>query len=233
MPLFCVSTLLYLSTRRAQERSIIARLWLVLAVGQACGVLSVTCALVGKGDFQTPASLFDAIWITCITFALHSAFVPSLSGSVGLLLGAVHTTIPDPPPVPLFREHTPLSRGGEIPRAVANTPRPGNLVPLRPLQPATTASAEDFRTLQDPFASPSSPLTEKPFPLFEAARVEQARKKSLSIILASTRHSSPADLGLPQKLLQSLRDDTPPPSLPANVLVRAPRHASYNGAYGA
>jgi hypothetical protein len=73
IPLFCVSILLYLSIRRAEEYSIIARLWLVLAVGHACGVLSATCALVGKGDFQAPTSLFDAFWITCVTFALHSA----------------------------------------------------------------------------------------------------------------------------------------------------------------
>jgi hypothetical protein len=73
IPLFCVSILLYLSIRRAAEYSIIARMWLVLAVGHACGVLSATCALVGKGDFQAPTSLFDAVWITCITFALHSA----------------------------------------------------------------------------------------------------------------------------------------------------------------
>jgi hypothetical protein len=73
IPLFCVSTLLYLSIRRAEEYSIIARMWLVLAVGHACGVLSATCALVGKGDFQAPTSLFDAFWITCVTLALHSA----------------------------------------------------------------------------------------------------------------------------------------------------------------
>jgi hypothetical protein len=73
IPLFCVSILLYLSIRRAAEYSIIARMWLVLAVGHACGVLSATCALVGKGDFQAPTSLFDAFWITCVTFALHSA----------------------------------------------------------------------------------------------------------------------------------------------------------------
>jgi len=77
IPLFCVSILLYLSIRRAEEYSIIARMWLVLAVGHACGVLSATCALVGKGDFQAPTSLFDAFWITCVTFALHSALFPS------------------------------------------------------------------------------------------------------------------------------------------------------------
>jgi hypothetical protein len=111
------------------------------------------------------------------------------------------------------------------------TPRPSNAGSVRPQQHAIIArSAEDFRTLQDPFASPSSPLTEKPFPLFEAARIEQAKKKSLSIFLAPTRHSSPADLILPQKFLQSLEDDTPSLSPPANALVRAPRHASYSGA---
>ena len=73
IPLFCVSVLLYISIRRAEEYSIIARMWLVLAVGHACGVLSATCALVGKGDFQAPTSLFDAFWITCVTLALHSA----------------------------------------------------------------------------------------------------------------------------------------------------------------
>jgi hypothetical protein len=72
IPLFCVSILLYLSIRRAEEYSIVARMWLVLAVGHACGVLSATCALAGKGDFQAPTSLFDAFWITCVTFALHS-----------------------------------------------------------------------------------------------------------------------------------------------------------------
>jgi hypothetical protein len=164
-------------------------------------------------------------FIVCLCrllFRVHTAYS----------LSAVHAILPDPPPTPDFLEHAPLSHE-ESPRSVANTPSPSNLGPLRPLQPATTASAEDFRTLQDPFAAPSSPLTEKPFPLFEAARVEQARKNSLSIILASTRHSSPADFGLPQKLLHSLEDDTPPPSLPANVLVRSPRHASHNGAFGA
>lgn len=72
IPLFCVSILLYISIRRAEEYSIVARMWLVLAVGHACGVLSATCALVGKGDFQAPTSIFDAFWITCVTFALHS-----------------------------------------------------------------------------------------------------------------------------------------------------------------
>ena len=147
-------------------------------------------------------------------------------------LGVVHTILPDPPPTPLLPGHAPVGRG-ESPRTVAHTPRPSNLGSLRPLQPAPTTSAEDFRTLQDPFASPSSPFTEKPFPLFEAARVEQARKKSLSIVLASTRHSSPPDLRLPQIFLQSLEDDTAPPPPPANALVRAPRHASYSGAFGA
>ena len=114
-----------------------------------------------------------------------------------------------------------------------DTPRPSNAGSVRFQQPAIiTLSAEDFRNLQDPFASPSSPLTEKPFPLFEAARIEHAKKKSLSILLATTRHSSPADLILPQKFLQSLEDDTPPPPPPANALVRAPRHASYSGALG-
>lgn len=73
IPLFCVSILLYISIRRAEEYSIVARMWLVLAVGHACGVLSAMCALVGKGDFQAPTSIFDAFWITCVTFALHSA----------------------------------------------------------------------------------------------------------------------------------------------------------------
>ena len=73
IPLFGVSTLLYLSIRCSKEHPIIERLWLVFAVGQACGALSATCALVGKGDFQAPASLFDAFWSTCVTFALHSA----------------------------------------------------------------------------------------------------------------------------------------------------------------
>ncbi|KAN0109718.1 hypothetical protein V8E52_008965 [Russula decolorans] len=211
IPLFCVSILLYLSIRRAQEYSIIARMWLVLAVGHACGVLSATCALVGKGDFQAPTSLFDAFWITCVTLALH-----------------IHSIIPDPYPSPLLPGRTSL-RPGVLPRALVNTPRPSNAGSVRLQQPAiVTRSAEDFRNLQDPFASPSSPLTEKPFPLFEAARIEQAKKKSLSILLATTRHSSPADLILPPKFLQSLEDDTPSP--PANALVRAPRHVSYNGA---
>ena len=73
IPLFCVSTLLYLSIRRAKEYLIVARMWLVLSVGHACGVLSAIFALIGKGEFQAPTSLFDALWITCVTFALHSA----------------------------------------------------------------------------------------------------------------------------------------------------------------
>ena len=73
IPLSSVSILLYLSTRHSKEHPIIARLWLVFAIGQACGVLSAVCALIGKGDFQAPASLFDALWSTCVTFALHSA----------------------------------------------------------------------------------------------------------------------------------------------------------------
>jgi len=215
IPLFCVSFLLYVSIRRAEEHSIISRMWLVLAVGHACGVLSATCALVGKGDFQAPTSLFDAFWITCVTFALH-----------------IHSILPDPYPNPLFSGHTPFRRGVS-PRALENTPRPSNVGSMRPHQLTAITSAEDFRTLQDPFASPASPLTEKPFPMFEAARIEQARKKSLSMLLASTRHSSPADLRLPRKLLQSLEDDTPPLSPPASAFVRVPRHASYSGAFGA
>jgi hypothetical protein len=78
IPLFGVSILLYLYTRRAKEHPIIARLWLIFAAGQACGVLSAACALVGKGDFQAPASLFDALWSTCVTFAFHSASRPSI-----------------------------------------------------------------------------------------------------------------------------------------------------------
>ncbi|KAH9987004.1 hypothetical protein BJV74DRAFT_843094 [Russula compacta] len=221
IPLFCISMLLYLSIRREKEHSIIARMWLVLAVGHACGVVSATCAIVGKGDFQTPTSLFDAFWIICVTIALH-----------------IHSILPDryPNPSTLLSGRAPF-RSGASPLVLVNAPRPSNAGSVRPRLPATatatTASAEDFRTLQDPFASPSSPLTEKPFPLFEAARVEQAQQKSLSILLAAaTRHSSPADLRLPQKLLQSLEDDTPPLSPPASALVRAPRHASYSGAFG-
>jgi len=209
IPLFGVSTLLYLSIRCTKEHPIIERLWLVFAAGQACGALSATCALVGKGGFQAPASLFDALWSTCVTFALH-----------------IQSTIPDPHP------NSPLSgrdsfRGEGSPRALAHTPRPSNIGQLRPLQLTITTSREDFRTLQDPFASPSSPLTEKPFPLFEAAR-----KKTLSLLVASTRHSSPADLRLPPiMLLPSLEDDTPPLSPPAAALVRAPKHASISGAF--
>jgi hypothetical protein len=123
-------------------------------------------------------------------------------------------------------------RGNHLPRALVISPRPSNAGSVRLQHPAITItpSAEDFRNLQDPFASPSSPLTEKPFPQFEAARIEQARTKSLSVLLASTRHSSPADLRLPPRLLQSLAGDTPPPSPPASALVRVPRHASYSGA---
>jgi hypothetical protein len=144
----------------------------------------------------------------------------------------VHSILPDPYPNHLLSGRTPFRRGGS-PRALVISPRHSNAGTVLFQQHVTTPSAEDFRNLQDPFASPSSPLAEKPFPLFEAARIEQARKKSLSILLASTRHSSPADLRLPQKLLQSLEDDTPPPSPPASALVRVPRHASYSGAFRA
>lgn len=232
IPLFCVSILLYLSIRRAEEHSIIARMWLVLAVGHACGVLSATCALVGKGDFQAPTSLFDAFWITCVTFALHSALFRHPGLHLAYYPCVVHSILPDPYPSPLLSGRAPFRRGVP-PRALVMTPRPSNAGSVRLQQPVITSSAEDFRNLQDPFAAPSSPLTEKPFPLFEAARIEQARKKSLSILLASARHSSPADLRLPQKLLQSLEDDTPPPSAPAIALVRVPRHASYSGAFRA
>lgn len=150
-------------------------------------------------------------------------------------LDAVHSILPDPFPDPLLSGRASFRRAAS-PRALVNTPRPSLAASVRLLQPTTTTSAEDFRTLQDPFAAPSSALTEKPFPMLEAARVEQARKKSLSILLAPTRHySSPAGLRLPQSLLQSLEDDTPP-SPPANALVRGrrgPRHASYSGAFGA
>jgi len=213
IPLSCVSILLYLSIRRAKEYLILARMWLVLAVGHACGALSAIFALIGKGDFQAPTSLFDAFWIACVTFALH-----------------IHSILPDPNP--LLSGRIPFGCGG-LPRATVNTPRPSNavLVPIRS-QPRATLS-EDFRTLQDPFASPTSPLTAKPFPMFEAARIEQARKKSLRILLASTRHSSPAALRPPPKLAQMQEDHTPSPSPPASALVRARRHASCSGAFGA
>ncbi len=232
IPLFCLSILLYLSIRRAEEHSIIARMWLVLAVGHACGVLSSTCALVGKGDFQAPTSLFESFWITCVTFALHSASFRPPGLHLAYALSIVHSILPDPYPSLLLPGRTSL-RPGVPPGTLVNTPRPSNAGSVRHQHPVITLSAEDFRNLQDPFASPSSPLTEKPFPLFEAARIEQAKKKSVSILLATTRHSSPADLILPQKFLQSLEDDTPPPSPPANALVRAPRHASYSGAFRA
>ncbi|KAH9957360.1 hypothetical protein BC827DRAFT_712775 [Russula dissimulans] len=113
IPLSCVSFLLYVSIRRAEEHSIIARMWLVLAVGHACGVLSATCALVGKGDFQAPTSLFDAFWITC--------FIPSC---------------PIPTQIPSFRDV--LLSGAGCPPALLRIPLvpatpgqcdPGNLVP--------------------------------------------------------------------------------------------------------
>lgn len=208
IPLFGVSVLLYFSTRRAKENPIIARLWLIFAVGQACGVLSAICTLVGKGDFQAPASLFDALWSTCVTFALH-----------------IQSTVPDPHPSSPLSGRDPYRRGGS-PRALVYTPRPSNIGPLRPLQLAITPSREDFRTLQDPFASPSSPLAEKSFPLFEAAR-----RKTLSVLFSSTRHSSPADLRLPPMLQQSLEDDAAPLSPPPAAVVRAPKHASISGAF--
>jgi hypothetical protein len=142
-------------------------------------------------------------------------------------LGLVQSTIPDPHPNSPLSGPEPFRRGGS-PRVLVHTPRPSNIGPLRPLDLAITASTEDFRTLQDPFAPSSSPLTEKPFPLFEAAR-----KKSLSVLLTSTRHSSPADLRLQPMFLQSLEDDTPPLSPPATALVRVPKHASISGAFGA
>jgi len=211
IPLFGVSVLLYLSIHSAKEYPIIARLWLVFAIGQACGVLSATCALVGKGDFQAPASLFDALWSTCVTFALH-----------------LQSSIPDPRPGSPLSGRESYRRGGS-PRAFVYTPtpRPSNIGPLRPLQLAITTSTEDFRTLQDPFASPTSPLAEKSFPLFEAAK-----KKSLSVLFSHTRHSSPADLRLPPMLLQSLEEDgTAPLSPPAAAVLRAPKHASVSGAF--
>jgi len=213
IPLSCVSLLLYLSVRRAKEYLIIARMWLVLAVGHACGALSASFALIGKGDFQAPTSLFDAFWITCVTFALH-----------------IHSILPDPNP--LLSGRIPIRCGGSS-RATVNTPRPGHVVsgPMRSHPHATVS--EDFRTLQDPFASPISPLTVNPFPMFEAARIEHARKKSLRTFLASPRHSSPAALRLPPKLTQMQEDHTPPPSPPASALVRATRHASCSGAFGA
>jgi len=209
IPLFGVSLLLYLYFRRAKEYPIIARLWLVFAVGQACGVLSATCALVGKGDFQTPASLFDAFWSTCVTFALH-----------------IQSTIPDPHPNNLLSGPELFRRGGPPP-VIVHPPRPGNAGALRPLRIATP-STEDFQTLQDPFAQPSSPLTEKPSFMLDAAR-----KNSHSVFSAPTRHLSPADLRLQPMLLQSLEDDTPPLSPPATALVRVPKHASISGAFGA
>ncbi|KAI9449446.1 hypothetical protein BJY52DRAFT_1361470 [Lactarius psammicola] len=199
IPLFGVSVLLYLYIRRAKEHPII------LAESSPLLVW-----LVGKGDFQTPASLFDAFWSTCVTFALH-----------------IQSTIPDPHPNSPLSGQEPFRRGGS-PRVLVHTPRPSNIGPFRPLQLTITTSSEDFRTLQDPFASPSSPLTEKSFPLFEAVR-----KKRLSVLLGSTRHSSPAELRLPPMLLQTLEDDTPPLSPPATALVRAPKHASISGAFGA
>ena len=127
-----------------------------------------------------------------------------------------------------------IIKAWSFPPGSCKFPRPSNAGSVRPQQHAIiTPSAEDFRNIQDPFASPSSLLTEKPFPLFGAARIEHAKKKSVSILLATTRHLSPADLILPQKFLQSLEDDTPPPSPPAIALVRVPRHASYSGALGA
>jgi hypothetical protein len=163
-------------------------------------------------------------------FIVRCSVPPGLSLRLAYHPSVVHSIIPDPYPSPLIPGRTSL-RPGVFPRALVNTPRPSNAGSVRLQQPVIiTPSAEDFRNLQDPFASPSSPLTEKPFPLFEAARIEQAKKKSLSILLATTRHSSPAGLILPQKFLQSLEDDTPSPSPPANALVRAPRHASYSGA---
>lgn len=208
IPLFGVSVLL--SIRHAKEHPIIARMWLVFAVGQACGALSATCAVVGKGDFQTPASLFDAFWSTCVTFALH-----------------IQSNIPDPHPNSPLSGRDPFRSGGS-PRVLARTPRSSNIGPFRPLQIAITTSTEDFCTLQDPFASPTSPLSEKSFPLFDAVR-----KKRLSVLLGSTRHSSPAALRLPPVFLQSLEDDTPPLSPPPTALVRAPKHASISGAFGA
>ena len=228
IPLSCVSILLYLSIRRAKEYLILARMWLVLAVGHACGALSAIFALIGKGDFQAPTSLFDAFWITCVTFALHSALFRCSRSLTSLTADVVHSILPDPNP--LLSGRIPFGCGGS-PRATVNTPRPSNAVLMRS-QPRATLS-EDFRTLQDPFASPTSPLTAKPFPMFEAARIEQARKKSLRILLASTRHSSPAALRPPPKLDEMQEDHTPSPSRPASALVRARRHASCSGAFGA
>ena len=224
--LFGVSLLLYIYIHRAKEHPIIARMWFVFAVGQACGVLSVTCALVGKGDLQTPASLFDAFWSTCVTFALHSASCHTVCRvSFTDRLGVVQSTIPDPHPNNPLSGSGPFKRGAD-PRVLVRPPRPGNSGPLRPLRLADTPSTEDFCTLQDPFAPSSSQVTEKPFPLFEAAR-----KKNISVLLAPTRHSSPADLRQPPILMQPLEDDTAPLSPPSIALVREPKHASISGAF--
>ncbi|KAH9014420.1 hypothetical protein EDB85DRAFT_872938 [Lactarius pseudohatsudake] len=127
IPLFGVSVLL--SIRHAKEHPIIARMWLVFAVGQACGALSATCAVVGKGEFQTPASLFDAFWSTCVTFALHSASRRSLSVAFPLLIAALaqfNQLYPIPIRTRPFRDETHLEAGD--PRALAFSPIP--LVPV-------------------------------------------------------------------------------------------------------
>ena len=110
----------------------------------------------GKGDFQAPASLFDALWSICVTFALHSASCRSISVSF--------------PPLITILTHS----------SIYCTQSPYKLPPIRMrfLQRqgiAITSSREDFHMLQHPFTSPSLPLTEKSFPLFEAG----GRKVSL------------------------------------------------------
>ncbi|KAI0267003.1 hypothetical protein BC834DRAFT_90754 [Gloeopeniophorella convolvens] len=217
IPLCLITILLYLSIRRFKEHSFIARMWLVLTIGQACGIISAACSLVGKGDFQTPASLFDAIWATCVLLALHIYSGLPTRNSLSPLL-----TIRTPP----------RRQSGHV--SIYST-RPSNAGSLQTLEPATTASAEDFCTLRDPFASPSSPFTEKPLPVLDAACIEQTRKKTLATALASTPGSSAGDLVMSQKLLESLEGDfgTPPPSPPAHAVLRTPRCASYNGAFGA
>jgi len=116
IPLFCVTILLYLSIRRAEEYSIIARMWLVLAVGHACGVLSITCALVGKGDFQAPTSLFDAFWITCVTFALHRALFRPLAFTS--LTTQAQFILSYPIHIPVLSFQDLLRQGAEFPPAL-------------------------------------------------------------------------------------------------------------------
>ena len=138
--------------------------------------------------------------------APHLAYHPSH--------GVVHSIIPNPSPSPFLSGSTSLCTG-VFPRALVNTPRPINAGSVQLEQPVIITPERKISVIFKTRLRHPSHRLPRSRSLCLRLRVLNRRRRRVSQFYwppLVTRHSSPANLILPQKFLQLLGDASPPPT---------------------